>query len=170
MVASGLLEAMAALGLQAVVLASVLTSSTALAILTADAWQIQATLFAERQVEHLVDTAAARAGSGPTNPPAIAAATPDKVVFHADMNGDGVVDTSSSEKTEIEVRHPSSSAATLMHRLGNQGMTVEDALPAAARITFIDKHGALASAEHATGMTIPRRGTFLAVVVTARMP
>jgi hypothetical protein len=170
MVAASLMEAMAAVGVQALVLASVLVTSTALTLLAGETWGLEAQLFAERQVEHLLDTAAARAGSGPSGPPAIANASASKVVFFADLDGNGSVDTSSSEKTEIEVRSPTASTRSLFHRLGNQGMTVEDRLPATATIAYVGPGGLAASAADATGILLPRRRVALSVAIPARLP
>jgi len=165
-----MLEAMAALGLQALVLASLLATSTGLTILAGEAWKVDGALFAERQVEHLIDTAVARAGAGPSSPPPIASATQSKVVLYADLNGDGAVDTSTSEQTELELRYPSASTCTLMHRLGRQGMTVEEGLPPAAQMVLIGRFGAAATVNDATGFTIPRRGGLLTAALPARIP
>ena len=68
MAPSSLLEAIAALGLHGLVLASLLSAATTSTLLAREAWDVQAMLFAERQVEQLVDTAAVRAGFLGRNP------------------------------------------------------------------------------------------------------
>jgi hypothetical protein len=171
MLPATILEAMAALGLQALLLASLLTSTTGIAILVHDVWVVQASAFGERQVEHLVDVAVARAGAGPSRPAPVANATSEQITLYADLNGDGSVDTSTSEQTQIELRHTSaSSPRTLLHRIGNQGMTIEDSLVKTAQIILIGRNGAAAGAADATGMAIPRRGGTLAVAIPARFP
>jgi len=171
MVPASLLEAMAAIGLQALVLASLLTSTTGITILVGDVWSAHASAFAERQVEHLVDAAIARAGAGPADVPAVGDATSERIVFQADLDGDGVVDTSSAEQTELELRATSaSSPRTLLHRLGRQGMTVEDDLPSTSRVSLLGRGGAPATPTDATGVEIPRRNGLLAVAIPVRLP
>lgn len=171
MLPATILEAMAALGLQALLLASLLSGTTGITILAHDVWAVHASVFAERQVEHLIDVAAARAGAGPSSPPPIADATPEMMTLYADLNGDGTIDTSSSEQTQLELRHASAlSPRTLFHRIGNQGMTIEDGLQNTAGMTLIGRAGTGAGSADATGIKIPRRGGTLAVVIPARFP
>jgi len=89
MAPASLIEAVAALGIQALLLATLLSSSTGLAILTSEAWDAHAELFRQRQVEHLLEIASAQAGAGPAAPATVAASSGDVVVLHADLDGDG---------------------------------------------------------------------------------
>ena len=171
MIPATVLEAIAALGLQALVLASLLSSTTGLTILAHDVWLSHASAFGERQVEHLIDIAVARAGTGPSRPAPVSDATTEKITLHADLNGDGTVDSSSSEQTELELRSTSaSSPRTLLHRLGKQGMTVEDGLPNTAGMTLVGRGGAATGVADATGIVVPRRNGLLAVAIPARFP
>ena len=100
--------------------------------------------FAERQVESLIDVATGRAGAGPASPAAIASASSTSVVLQADLNGNGTADTSSAERTELEVR-TSSGTRVLYYKIGGQSMKIEESLSATSVLTLLDRNGAAAA-------------------------
>jgi hypothetical protein len=169
---TGLLEAVAALALHGVVLASLLTGTTTLALLGREAWVVHAELFAERQVEHLIDTAAARAGSGPATLP-VAEASAETIVLHADLDGDGAIDETSSERSAFELRPAAGRAdsSTLLYRIGRQGMKIEEGLAGTSTIRLLSRDGGQPAAPaDATGVEFPRTGLSMFSVLAARLP
>jgi hypothetical protein len=170
MVASGLLEAMVALALQCIVMVTMLSATTSIAILAREAWNAHARMFADRQVEQLVDAAALRAGAGPDRPAPVAEATTDYVVLQADSDGNGVVDAGSAERTMLELR---AAAATrnLLHRIGGQTMKVEERLAESSAFRLLARDGtATASPAEAWAIEIPRAQRLLLVYLPARTP
>jgi hypothetical protein len=170
MAATGLLEALFALALHGIVLASLLAGTTTLTVLAREAWSIHAESFAERQVESLVDIATGRAGTGPGSPAALASAAAASVVLQADLNGNGVADTTSAERTELELR-TSSGTRVLYYRIGGQAMKVEEKLPATSAFALLAKNGAIAgSTADATCVVVPRPHGTLYTLLAARVP
>jgi hypothetical protein len=106
-------------------------------------------MFRARQLEHLADRAALMAGAGPAHPPAIASISTDTVVFASDQNGDGIVDTTTSETTALEVRQVSGEARVRI-KLGRQTMSVLEEAKSTATLQAFDVHGNAADATHAS--------------------
>ncbi len=146
---SGLLEAVAALAISAAVMALVTVSLTGAARIQAAASTLAGELFAARQLEHLVDRAALAAGSGPAHPAPVPSLDGSNVVFASDQNGDGAVDSTSSETTALEVRHVAGTARVRV-RLGRQTMTVLEAGDSDATLEALDRGGGSANAASAT--------------------
>jgi hypothetical protein len=170
MAPSGLLEALFALALNGVVLASLLAGTTTLTVLAREAWTIHARSFAERQVESLVDVATARAGAGPGSPPALASASATSVVLQSDLDGNGVAETTSAERTELELR-ASSGTRVLFYRIGGQSMRVEEKLPGASAFVLLTMNGATATTlADATCIAVPRAAGTLYTLLAARVP
>jgi hypothetical protein len=167
---SGILEAAAALGVQALALAAMLSGSAAIAMLARDAWDVHAAMFRQRQVEHLLENASVQAGTGPGRPQAVAAGTATSVVLHGDANGNGTVDLSSAERTEVELRVATATKRNLFHHVGGQAMKVAEGLPAASRFSLLGIDGAQTDAVHATAFSAPTEGTTLIVAIAARLP
>jgi hypothetical protein len=142
MIASSLLEAAAALAVTTIVLATLTTALGASGVAAHQTWALAHRMAEERHVEHLLDAAFARtlAAGG-----AVVECTLDTVTLEADLDGDGVVDTSSSERTAFSVVDRSSGNRALTQQLGRQSMTLNDVLPATAAIRCIDAFGALAA-------------------------
>ena len=170
MAPAGLMEAVFALALHAVVLASLLSGTTTVTLLARETWTAHASLFAERQVEHLIDAATARAGAGPGKPLPVGEASASTVVLHADLNGDGVVDTNSSERTELEVRL-SSGTRVLFHQIGRQSMRVEEHLPAPSVFRLLARDGnPAATLADTTCIEVPRVDRTIYAALAARVP
>jgi hypothetical protein len=170
MAPSSLLEAAAALGLEALALSSLLCAATNLAVLTRDAWELHAETFRERHLEHLIETAGAYAGSGPGRPAAVAAASALSIVFHADVDGDGAVDSTSAERTELELRAGAGGTRNLFHHVGRQSMKVADGLSADAHFELSGANGAAADPSHATALLVPFAGVSRTVVLPLGLP
>ena len=118
-----MLETAAALAVTAAMFGSTVAALAGATRVGAAATHLADQLFLERQLEHLIDRAALAAGSGPTRPPAIAAADAHRVVFHADLDGDGRVQPTGAETTALELA-TTGSDLRVRHRLGRQTMTV----------------------------------------------
>ena len=146
---SSLLEAAAAIAIAASVLATMVASLASAARLEGACLQLGDELFERRQLEHLVDRAALAAGAGPQHPAAVSSIGSDTVVFGSDQNGDGKVDTTSSETTALEVRQVGSSARVRV-KFGRQTMTVLEESPATTSLRAVDRSGRLATAASAT--------------------
>ena len=144
-----LLEAAAAVGISGTVMVLVTTSLAGAVRIQALSASVANDLFAERQLEQLVDRASLPSGAGPTHPAAISSVSSDTVVFGADTNGDGLVDPTSSETTALEVRR-SSGHTNVRVKLGRQTMTVLDAGKSTATISVRDRSGRSAAASVAT--------------------
>jgi hypothetical protein len=142
---ASLLETMAALAITASTMAFSVATLAASARLHADADRTVDALFSERQLEHLVERAAASAGTGPGRPPPVSLATVEDVVLAADLNGDGTVETDSAETTALEVRRVGREAR-LRLRLGRQVMTVRTLPDTTARLRGLDRWGHPATA------------------------
>jgi hypothetical protein len=166
------MEAIAALAMHGLVLASLLSGATTSTLLAREAWTIHAELFAQRQVEHLLDGITARAGSGPGSPQPVAEASAAALVLHADANGDGVVDPNSSERTELELRAGVGETRVLFHRIGRQSMRIEERLSDDASFRLLARDGGdAATVTDAACISVPRAsGTPLFAVLAARAP
>lgn len=145
----GLLEAAAAVGISAIVVAMVTGSLTSAVRVQTACMELGNEMFEARQLEHLVDRAVLAAGAGPGHPAAIASLSNDTITFASDQNGDGRVDTSSSETTALEVRQIGNQGRVRV-RLGRQTMTVLEADDATATISAVDRSGRRADAATAT--------------------
>jgi hypothetical protein len=146
---STLLEAAAALAISGMVMLMMTGELVASARLHEACLQLTDRLFTERQLEQLVDRAVLAAGNGPAHPAPISSLSSDTVVFAADQNGDGSVDSTSSETTALEVR-PNGREARVRVRLGRQTMTVLTAADTEAMLSAVDRYGRAASATTAT--------------------
>ena len=79
---------------------------------------------------------------------AVSSVSADSVVFGSDHDGDGVVDTTSSETTALEVRHMSGDARVRL-RFGRQTMTVMEVADSEAMLAVSDRGGTAADASAA---------------------
>ena len=143
-----LLEAAASVGISAAVMMLVTTSLAGAARIDALCATVTNALFATRQLEQLVDRASLLSGSGPAHPEAVSSVSADTVVFGSDQNGDGVVDTASSETTALEIRRASGHTSIRL-RFGRQTMTVLDADDDTVVLQAVDAAGRTASAASA---------------------
>lgn len=135
-----LIESIAALALEAIVMIGLVTT-LATATTFADGIREQRDAVVDaRRVEQLLDHAFSQAGAGPSVPPAIALAEPSRVVVHADLDGDGSIDTRSSERTEFALRRDGTTQR-LVHLIGRQSITVVRDLAVSARIDYRDADG-----------------------------
>jgi len=135
-----LVEAAAAVSVAGAILLLVTTALAASARIDALCASVGAELVTDRQLEQLLDRASLASGAGPAHPPAISSLSADTVVFGSDQNGDGVVDTTSSETTALEVRMGSGTTSVRV-RLGRQTMTVLDAGDDVASVAGLDRYG-----------------------------
>ncbi|MFN2427633.1 MAG: hypothetical protein ABR587_14425 [Candidatus Binatia bacterium] len=145
---SGLLETAASLGVSGAVMVLMTTSLTGASRVHSACVALGDELFAARQLEHLVDRAALAAGAGPGVPSPIASVSADTVVFASDHDGDGSIDTSSSETTALEVRQ-SGAETRVRLRLGRQTMTILAAEDREAALAVLDNHGLVTDAASA---------------------
>ena len=163
---AGLLETAAAVAITGAMLASTSASMAASARIASAAAALTGELFVERQLEHLLDRGALAGGAGPDRPPAVGEAGTERIVFHADHDGDGRIDTDSSEVTALELVHHDG-AVRIRHRLGRQSMTIFERKDARARLAVFDRFGNAAGAAAASLLTLeivrsvepPRRWT-----------
>ncbi|MFT4569519.1 MAG: hypothetical protein ACI8TX_000961 [Hyphomicrobiaceae bacterium] len=65
----------------------------------------------------------------------------DELALGADLNGDGVINTSGSERIGFRLRRNGSQPVRLLHSLGRQSMTVADNLPASTELAALDADG-----------------------------
>jgi hypothetical protein len=172
MAATGLLEAVVALGLHALMLASMLAGTTTCTLLARESWRVQAELFRERQLEHLLDVAATAAGSGPGRPAAVASADALSVVLAGDTDGDGATEATSAERTELELRASTAQPGTLrlLHHVGRQAMTVDDGIASGAQLGVIGAEGNPSAAAAATAVIVPLGTATRLVLLPATLP
>jgi hypothetical protein len=142
---ASLLEAVASLGISSAVVALLSASMTSAVRLQTACIELGDELFERRQLEHLVDRAVLAAGAGPGFPAGVASMSSDSIVFASDHDGDGTVDTTSSETTALEVRQSSGDARVRL-RFGRQTMTVMEIADSEATLSVLDRGGATASA------------------------
>ncbi len=144
---ASLLEAAAAVGISGTVMVLVTTSLAGAARIQSLGATVANELFAERQLEQLVDRASLQSGYGPAHPAAVSSVSADTVVFGSDSNGDSLVDPTSSETTALEVRRTSGRTSVRV-RLGRQTMSVLDAGDSTATLSAFDRssHAATAAA------------------------
>jgi len=140
---SSLLEAAAALGVSGVVMVLMTTSLTGAARVNAACIALGDELFRVRQLEHLVDRTTLAAGAGPTRPAPVSSLSDDTVVFASDHDGDGSIDSTSSETTALEVRQSDGDARVRL-RLGRQTMTILEAGDSDASLLVLDTRGVAA--------------------------
>jgi hypothetical protein len=135
-----LIESIAALVLEAIVMTGlVATLSTATTF--ADRIRTQRDAVVDsRRVEQLLDHVFLQADIGPLVPSAIALAEPTRIVVHADLDGDRLIDPHSSERTEFALQRDGASQR-LVHRIGRQSVTVVRDLPGDARFDYRDAEG-----------------------------
>jgi hypothetical protein len=144
-----LLEAVASLGISGAVVALMSASMTSAVRVQNACIELGDQLFERRQLEHLVDRAVLSAGAGPSLPAAVSSVSADSVVFASDHDGDGVVDTTSSETTALEVRQSSGDARVRL-RFGRQTMTVMEVTDSEATLGVSDRGGSAADATAGT--------------------
>lgn len=142
---ASLLEAAAALSVSAAVTVLMTTSLTGAVRVHSACVAVGDQLFEARQLEHLVDRATLAAGAGPARPASVSSISTDTVVFASDHDGDGAIDTTSSETTALEVRQ-SGSQARVRVRLGRQTMTVLEIDDSESSLIVLDRHGGPANA------------------------
>jgi hypothetical protein len=142
-----LLESIAALALEAIVLTGLTAALANTGVLTTALRDHRDALLDERRVEQLLDHAVTSAGSGPDRSPAIAVAEPRRMVLHADLNGDGIVDARSAERIELTLR-PSGSTQSLVHRMGRQSATIVRGLDDSMRFHYHNAIGAASADPH----------------------
>lgn len=155
---AGLLEATVSTALSAATLAMVTASLAGAVRLDAAALALGDELLQRRQLEQLVDRAAAGAGAGPALPAAVSFVNDRNIVLAADLDGNGAVDAASSETTAVESRR-SGSAVRVRVRYGRQAMTVLEVGDADVVVEALDAWGRPAGAEAATlarFTTVPR--------------
>lgn len=129
MSAGSLLETMTAVAVQAVAFAGLgglCASSAGMAATAADAAdRVQAFI----HVEHLIDAAAARAGTGPGAVDAGRSIRDRRLVeLPADLDYDGRVDTTSKERTAVTVSPRTGGRTGLVLRLGRQSVAIGPAI------------------------------------------
>lgn len=146
---SSLLEAAAALGIAGAVLVLVTAAVTGSVRLHVECLELEGQLYRARQLEHLIDRATLAAGAGPSSPAAVAALASDSVALASDSNGDGVVDSNSSETTAVEIRQAGATARVRI-RLGRQTMTVLEAAGHDGALVALDRGGGSATAATAS--------------------
>lgn len=140
-----LVESAASAAVGAAVLTLVAVSMGSAARIDAEAAHLCDDLFRSRQLEHLVDRAALAAGAGPKRPAPLSSLSATAAVFTGDLDGNGAVDTGSSESTALEVSQAGSTTRVRV-KLGRQTMTVLEADASDARISAVDVFGHTASA------------------------
>jgi hypothetical protein len=143
-----LVEAVASLGISGAVVALISASMTSAVRVQNACIELGDQLFERRQLEHLVDRTVLAAGGGPSLPAAVSSVSADSVVFGSDHDGDGIVDTTSSETTALEVRHTSGYARVRL-RFGRQTMTVMEVADSEATLAVSDRGGSAAAASAA---------------------
>lgn len=144
-----LVEAAASIAVGGAVLTLGTAAIGSAARLDAEAGVLAGELFRVRQLEHLVDRAALAAGAGPTRPAPLSTLTATGAVFAADLDGNGIVDATSSETTALEVSM-NGTDARLRIRLGRQTTTVLEAERSEAVVWGIGADGRAADAATAT--------------------
>lgn len=169
--ATSLLEAIAALGLQAVLLATLVSTLSMAAAAGRGAWDLHADGAGRRQVEHLVLEAFARAGRGPSSPHPLAVARADELVLTTDLDGDGSVDGRTAERTALLIRADRDGRSRLLHRIGRQSMTVSAPLEAGAAFVYLTAGGSRATSLDGVRLVeVPIAGGHLRVAVAPWPP
>lgn len=130
-----LLESIAALAVEATVVIGLTATLTTVATVADGIGELRRTRMDARRVEQLLDHAVARAGAGPTSPHALLYAEPLRVVLQSDADGNGTIDSRTSELIEFVLRHDGNTQR-LVHRIGRQSMTLVRGVPADARMLF----------------------------------
>jgi hypothetical protein len=143
--ATTLLEALASLGLYAVVLATLLSTLTTVVASGRGASDHYVRAAGERQLEQLASRAFVRAGEGPRRPSPLAVAHRDELVLTADLDGDGTVDPHTAERTSFLIRRDTDGRAKLLHRIGRQSMTVSQPLSRDAAFVYLAADGSRTS-------------------------
>ncbi len=135
-----LFETIVAIALEAVVLSGLTTSLLAATELTATLRAQRGQTLETHRLEQLIDHGVIAAGTGPTHPPAIAEADAGRLVLHADLNGDSLINAHSAERIELMLRSDGSTQR-LVHRLGRQSATIARNLTRDASFTYLDALG-----------------------------
>jgi len=141
MMAASLLETVAALGLGAMLLATLAGTLVVAIDVGRGGWDLYLRTANQRQVENLIDVAFGRAGAGPLGPPALHSARFDQVVLDADIDGDGRIDSSSAERTSFLLQRDGHGRTSLLHRIGRQSMTISTSLSPSATFSYTDTDG-----------------------------
>jgi hypothetical protein len=144
MIALGLLESLAAVALETLVLAALLAQLVAAVELGGAAWAMHARIFEVRQAEDLILTALTRAGEGLDGQLCIRASSETVLELAADLDGNGRVDTDSAERTALLVDRDAGERSRLVHRMGRQSMTILSGLAPNAHLVALDRYGATA--------------------------
>ena len=139
MIAGTLLESLAALAVAMTVLGTLGAALAASGASSIAAWRLAYSLSEGRQVEHLLETTLARtlAAAG-----SVTSCTEDDIVFEGDLDGNGTVDTHSSERTAFVLSARPGGRRALSQRLGQQSITIADTLVGSARVHCFDRNGA----------------------------
>lgn len=135
-----LLEAVAALALQTLVLANLVAALTANAVMVHRAWQIQDRLATTRQIEHFVDRTLSRFDPAAVSSPIVTATRPRLVVSGCVSKACREHGTSSMPTT-FELRADGDHTKRLLHRIGRQTMTIGAGIPASARFEYWNHAG-----------------------------
>ena len=139
---AGLIEAVASISIAAVVFATLTGALGTTAVTSIAAWGLVHEMSEQRHIEHLLETTLARAraaGGG------VVECTESDVVVEADLDANGAIDASSSERTAFSIVDRSGGVRALTQRLGGQSITVTDRLGAADVIGCRDAGGAPAA-------------------------
>lgn len=122
-VVSGLAEAAAATAISAIVLTSLTAALGATAVTSLTAWRHVHAMAEQRHIEHLVETALARAEAAGGR---LTTCEETGLTVEADLDGNGTVDTTSAEQTAFVVQTRSDGSKALVQRLGRQSMTITE--------------------------------------------
>lgn len=135
-----LIESIAALTVEAIVLLGLAGTMGATTSMSTQLRELRDDAVDLRRIEQLLDHAVSRAGAGPLAPAAIVLAEPARVVLQADLDGNGVIDQRSSERTEFYLQRDDA-GRKLVHRIGRQSTTLLRGLPPEAQFSYRDADG-----------------------------
>lgn len=142
MIGIGLLESLAAVALETLVLSALLAQLVATVQLGGAASALQNRIFEARQAEDLILTALTRAGEGLDAQACVRTYSETVLEVAADLDGDGRVDAASAERTALLVEPDAGNRRRLAHRMGRQSMTILSRLARDARLVALDRYGA----------------------------
>jgi hypothetical protein len=163
--AGSLLETMTAVALQAVAFAGLGGLCASAAGMAGTAADVADTVQAFIHVEHLIDAAAARAGTGPGAAETGHSIDDRRLVeLPADLDYDGRVDATSKERTAVTISPRPDGEAGLVLRLGRQSVAIGPAIADSDEIS----QGVIVYGESASTLThwfsLPTDGTGLIAI------
>lgn len=129
MIATGLLETVAALLIEAMALAALLAGIQTAVAVHARSLSLQSVAFGRRQIESLVENAATQAS-------AVSSVSTDAVTFTFDRPGSG-----SGFRHAVTIALAGRGARRLVHRIGAQTMVLERDLPRTSGLRTLDGEG-----------------------------